>query len=169
MLIIYVDDGLIFTDGEETMNLVLNKLKNNFQVTICKPDYYIGLEIIRKEDSIFIHQKNYINQIIKRFNLENAKGSNIPADPHASFDLNKRSNTSFEKLPYRQLIGCLMFAAIVTRPDIMFAVSFLSRFLTNFNSDHWNAAKKIVRYLKETKNYGIQYKKDMDNNDSINI
>jgi len=58
----------------------------------------------------------------------------------------------------REVVGSLMFAAIVSRPDIMYAVSRISRFLNNPGKKHWIAAKRILRYLKGTINTGIIYK-----------
>lgn len=66
----------------------------------------------------------------------------------------KAENESF---PYRQAVGSLMFAAIVSRPDISFAVGAVSRYLENPSSAHVNAVKRIIRYLNGTKNFGIEY------------
>jgi hypothetical protein len=55
------------------------------------------------------------------------------------------------KIPYRQAIGSLMWAAVATRPDIAFAVSLLSQFLENPGGTHWTAVKCVFKYLKGTK------------------
>jgi len=47
--------------------------------------------------------------------------------------------------------------ASATRPDISFAVTKLSRFVSNPGDDHWNALERVIRYLKGTVNYGIHY------------
>jgi hypothetical protein len=57
---------------------------------------------------------------------------------------------------YRSLIGCLMYLT-VTRSDIAFAVSLLSRFMHCASELHLQAAKRIVRYVKGTISYGIKY------------
>jgi hypothetical protein len=57
---------------------------------------------------------------------------------------------------YRSLIGCLMYLT-ATRPDIMHAVSLLSRFMHCASEIHFKAAKRVVRYIKGTLNYGIQF------------
>lgn len=59
-------------------------------------------------------------------------------------------------IPYREAVGSLMHLAIVSRPDIMVAVSLVSRFLNNYNQT-WNAVKRIFKYLKDTKEYGLCY------------
>ncbi|CAG7821978.1 unnamed protein product, partial [Allacma fusca] len=65
--------------------------------------------------------------------------------------------TADNGLPYRQLVGSLIFLAKCTRPDISFAVSKLSQFLNSYDKDHWKAAKQVLRYLKGTSNLGIRY------------
>ncbi|XP_036340184.1 secreted RxLR effector protein 161-like [Rhagoletis pomonella] len=67
------------------------------------------------------------------------------------------------KVPYMQAIGCLLFAAQTTRPDISFAVNLLSRFSTNPGKAHWAAVKRVMRYLKGTIKYGISYNKEACN------
>ena len=58
-------------------------------------------------------------------------------------------------VPYNSLIGSLQYAAITTRPDISMAVSNLSRFLSEPNSKHWEAGKRVLRYLKGTIDLGL--------------
>ena len=53
-------------------------------------------------------------------------------------------------VPYMEAVGCLLFAAQITRPDICFAVNMLSRFSQNPGKAHWNAVKRVMRYLKGT-------------------
>ena len=60
-----------------------------------------------------------------------------------------------EKVTYRQAIGSLMWAAVATRLDIAFAVSLLSQFLENPGEVHWNAVKRVLRYLKGTKDHKL--------------
>ncbi|CAA9998248.1 unnamed protein product, partial [Nesidiocoris tenuis] len=88
--------------------------------------------------------------------MENCKPVSIPQE--TSLKLNK-PQTLDEKLPFRSLIGSLMYRAIATRPDIAHSVSFLSQFNQNHAEDHWKAAKRILRYLSGTKEVGLVYKK----------
>ena len=59
------------------------------------------------------------------------------------------------KIPYREAIGLLMWAEVATQPDIAFAVPLLSQFLENPGEIHWKAVKRVMRYLKGTKNYKL--------------
>ncbi|GBP36997.1 Retrovirus-related Pol polyprotein from transposon TNT 1-94 [Eumeta japonica] len=66
-------------------------------------------------------------------------------------------------LDCKEAVGSLMFAAIVTRPDIMFAVSTVSRFLNSHDQSHWNAVKKIFKYLKGTLSFGLCFRSNENN------
>lgn len=60
-----------------------------------------------------------------------------------------------KRTPYRSLIGSLMYLAIGTRPDISYAVQQLCKFLDSYGPAHWEAAKRVVRYLKGTRTLSL--------------
>jgi hypothetical protein len=75
-----------------------------------------------------------------------------------STDQSPATHEAFEDMkdvPYQCAIGSLMYAATSTRPDIAFAVATLSQFMRNPGRVHWEAAKRVMRYLKGTADYGI--------------
>lgn len=77
----------------------------------------------------------------------------------------KKENNCNNEYPYQQLIGNLMYLVVLTRPDIAYAVSFLSQY-NNCNTEQQQVyAKRVLRYLKDTKNLGLKYCK----NKNINI
>ena len=60
-------------------------------------------------------------------------------------------------VPYREAVGSLMYATMGTRPDIAFAVSTVAQFCNNPGWAHWEAVKRIYRYLKGTKELVLTY------------
>ena len=62
-------------------------------------------------------------------------------------------------IPYASAIGSLMYAQVCTRPDIAYIVGVLGRYLSNAGMDHWKAAKRVMRYLKRTKDHMLTYRK----------
>ncbi|XP_075091577.1 secreted RxLR effector protein 161-like [Nicotiana tabacum] len=64
-----------------------------------------------------------------------------------------------KNIPYTSAIGSLIYAQVCTRPDITFIVNVLGRYLSNLGHDHWVAAKKVMRYLQNTKDYILIYKR----------
>ena len=60
-------------------------------------------------------------------------------------------------IPYASAVGCLMCAMVLTRPDLSYAVSVVSRYMANPGKEHWRAVKWILRYLNGTATYGLMY------------
>ena len=107
--------------------------------------------------TISIPQEAYINSILERFNLQDAKIYSSPLDPNTKLSKDQCPNMTEDKkkmemVTCRQAIGSLMWAAVATQPDIAFAVSLLSQFLENHGETHWNVTKRVFKYLKGTKN-----------------
>lgn len=161
-LCLYVDDGLILSKDMSTIKELINDLQSIFEVKTFPVKNFVGMEIIKQDTYIFIHQLSYIEKLLNKFNLNECKPNSIPADPHTI--LEKGEGEPEKNIPYREAVGSLMHLATVSRPDISFAVSLVSRFLNSYNETHWNAVKKIFKYLKETKEYGIYYIQSSDPN-----
>jgi len=122
----------------------------------------IGVTRNRKTGIIELSQQAYVNQLLKRFNLQDAKPVTTPLSSGVRLTQDDSPITNKEKsdmanVPYASLVGALMYAAIGTRPDIAFAVGALSRFLSNPGRRHWNEAKHVLTYLKSMSDYAIRY------------
>lgn len=92
-------------------------------------DRFIGLEItrVRAEKKLFVCQSFYIEKILEIFNMENCVHKTVPAEPGSrltvkDFPANVTAQSSMSSTPYRQAVGSLMYAMIMTRPDIEFSV-----------------------------------------------
>lgn len=157
ILLLYVDDGLVLSSSKDSLKKVIDHLSNNFNITTGSDNCYVGVEFKRDRvnKKIFINQKNYINKLINKFNMSECKTASTPAD--CNVILQKNQEEEKINFPYRQAVGSLMFASIVSRPDISYSVGAVSRYLENPGSTHVNAVKRIIRYLKGTNNYGIEY------------
>jgi hypothetical protein len=62
-----------------------------------------------------------------------------------------------KSVPYREALGKLLYLSIATRPDISYAVGVLCRFSENPGREHWSALKRVIRYLKGTKDFKLTY------------
>jgi len=124
----------------------------------------LGIEVTcdRAVHTISLSQSAYVDSILSWFSLTDAKSYPTPMVPSTFYS--KRDSPSSPsdiarmcKVPYREAIGSLMYAAVATRPDIAFAVSTLSRFLENPGEAHWQAVKRVFRYLAGTRNHALTY------------
>lgn len=73
-------------------------------------------------------------------------------------------STQVEGVPYREAVGSLLYVSQITRPDITFAVNLVSRYFKKPQKVHWNAVKRIFKYLKSTSNYGLLYSSNINVN-----
>lgn len=89
-----------------------------------------------------------------------------PMDVNTKLSKSMTSKTEekckLKNIPYQNLVGSLLYLAITTRPGIMYTVNVLSQFNGNFSNAHWMAAKRVLRYLKHTIDYGIMFRKSND-------
>ena len=163
LLILYVDDVLLLCEDEGILRDIMENLNKNFEANICKSGCFVGIKIDQnKDDSIFIHSHDYIRKLLRQFNLEFCNPVSVPADPNAI--LSSEPDTILEEtVPYREAVGSLLFLSATTRPDITCAVNLVSRFQNNYSHVHWNAVKRIMKYLKGTPCYGIRYISETEN------
>ena len=126
----------------------------------------MGLEIIRdrKNRRLWLLQERYIEQILERFNMKEAKIVNTPLGGH--FKLKKRSFPSMKEknkkmvvIPYSSIVGSVKYAMICTRPDIAHTVVIVNRFLANPDKEHWEAVKWIFKYLRGTSKLCLSFGK----------
>ncbi|KAL0442104.1 UNVERIFIED_CONTAM: Retrovirus-related Pol polyprotein from transposon TNT 1-94 [Sesamum radiatum] len=73
--------------------------------------------------------------------------------------MNDLEREQMKDIRYASAIGSLMYAQVCTRPDIAFAGGMLGRYQSNPGLDHWRAAKKVMRYLRGTKDYMLMYRR----------
>lgn len=159
-LALYVDDGLLISQSQRAIDMVLKYLQNIFQITISMANEFVGLEISRdrRKRLLKISQPSYINKIVERYGMSEANFSSVPAEPGLSLTrINTDQKDNNKSIPFREAIGSLLFAARVCRPDIEYAVNYLSQFINSFNRDHWQAVKRVIRYLIGTRNHGIVF------------
>lgn len=115
-LALCVDDGLLMAETKKALNEVIENLKHNFDINTCNSNTFVGIQIERdrENNSIFLHHRDYIERILARFNMTEAKSLSVPIDPH-SINLLMNSNSSeCSKYSFREAIGSLMFLTQLT-------------------------------------------------------
>jgi hypothetical protein len=158
---IYIDD-LIFTgDDKDMMCDFKRSMLREFDMTyLGSMRFFLGIEVLQRIDDIFIYQKKYALEILKRFEM--LESNEVSSSIVPGFKVNKdEDGITVDETYFKQLVGILMYLT-ATRPDMMFVTSLIRRFMAKPTELHVQAAKRALRYLKGTVNYGIPYKKDED-------
>ncbi|CAA2996853.1 Hypothetical predicted protein [Olea europaea subsp. europaea] len=129
----------------------------------------LGIEIKRnrREGIISLNKKSYALKILKRFTMSNAKSVSLPFANHfkLSNDQSPKTEEEFKrmtKVPYSNAVGSVMYLMICSRLDLAFAISVLSRYMSNPGEALWEAMKWLLRYIKGTCDLGIEYRKQSE-------
>jgi hypothetical protein len=127
----------------------------------------LGLQIEHFHNGIFVHQSNYIQKMLKRFNMDKThplstpmvvRSLDVKKDPYRPRENNEKALGP--EIPYLSAIGALMYLANNTRPDIVFSINVLARYSSDPTRRHWNGIKHVLRYLCGTRDMGLFYRKD---------
>jgi len=120
---------------------------------------FLGIQIERNRQkrTLRIHQKPYIESILKRFQMDNCNGVSTPMETNLQLDPYTGDALPSERIDYQRAIGSIMYAMLGTRPDLAFTISLLSQFCINPGPQHAQAVQRVLRYLKKTLDYGITY------------
>ena len=169
-LILYVDDILLASSDLGLLYETKRMLSKNFDMKdLGEASFVLGIEIHRNRSCglLGLSQRAYVDRILERFNMQQCKPGIAPVCKGDKLSLLQCPHSDFEKaqmknVPYASAPGSIMYAQVCTRPDIAFATGFLGRYQSNPGYDHWVAAKKVMRYLKRTKDYMLIYKHVQD-------
>lgn len=116
--------------------------------------YFLGIEIYQNKNNLFISQKNYVDKILKKFNVATPV---LVGEMLKKEDIGKKIDVSF----CRSLIGNLLYLTTI-RPDIMFATRILTIFMNTSSHIHFRVTKRILIYLQGTKVFEIKFDKQED-------
>ena len=153
---LYVDDLLVTGSNAGFVNKFKAEMEQVFEMTdLGEMSYFLGMEVHQKQNEIFICQQKYAKEILKKFKMEECKSTSTPMNQKEKFCKEDGAEKVDEGL-YRSMIGCLMYLT-ATRPDIMHVVSLLSRYMHCASEIHFQAAKRVIRYVKGTVDYGIKF------------
>ena len=159
MILLYVDDLQLFFNSRKQVEEIKKKLKQKYRMVDLGPARrFLGMNIDTTESGFALYQTSYIESLLRRFKMTDAYGVDTPIDTHVSLDIAANdTDKPIDQTEYLALVGSLMYAALGTRPDIIYAVGLLSSFNTNPRTRYLMAAKRVLRYLKKTKDLMLAY------------
>ena len=158
IIAVYVDDLILITDCMQRMSEIKKFLSEKFKMKdLGKLHYCLGITVDQKDGFVKIHQEHYIQKILFKYGLAEAKSISTPADINVKLQKEDGTSKNVNGSMYQSMIGSLLYAAIATRPDISQIVGVLSKFNSCSNESHLSAVKRVFRYLKGTMSMGIRY------------
>ncbi|GKC57424.1 putative ribonuclease H-like domain-containing protein [Tanacetum coccineum] len=156
---VYVDDIIFGSTKKEMCNAFEKLMHEKFQMSsISELTFFLGLQVVKKKDSIFISQDKYVGKILKKFRFTKVKTASTPIKTQKPL-LKDEDGEEVDVHMYRSMIGSLMYLTSL-RPDIMFVVCACARYQVNPKVSHLHPVKRFFRYLKGQPNLGLWYPKD---------
>ncbi|KAK9101268.1 hypothetical protein Scep_024698 [Stephania cephalantha] len=158
IICLYVDDIIYTSSSSSLLNKFKSQMMHEFEMSdMGLLHYFLGLEVSQVEDGVFLSQRKYANDLLNKFGMSNCKPAATPMNLNEKLQLQDGAEMADAKL-FRSLVGGLIYLTN-TRPDIAFSVGVISRFMQEPSKIHFGAAKRILRYVAGTMEYGIWYTK----------
>lgn len=162
IIIIWVDDIILLGSNQDLIDTFKAQIKLKFKVKDHgKLRYFLGIEFEFNETGVKISQSGYCKTVIDRFGMSASNPQKIPTFKNVFDEL--RSHQYDEPFDdptkFRELVGSLLYLQQVTRPDISFVTNVLGQQMAKPTQFHWQLGLKVIRYLKGTINYSLNYKK----------
>jgi hypothetical protein len=157
VIVLYVDDLIIASNSNAMVDDFKLAISREFSMKDLKElGWILGMAIKRDREKrvMEISQTAYIDMMLAKFRMADCKPVLTPMEGTLTRMDGKDVKPDNE---YMKLVGSLLYAALVTRPDIAFAVQSLGKHLQAAGTEHWIAAKRVLRYLKGTREVGLRY------------
>ena len=164
IIALYVDDLFIHSKGPGLLELK-SQLSRRFEMTdLGNISSCLGMSVMRDRvgRTISLSQKGYVESLLAKLRLSDCEPIGTPLDHNVRLTKEFSPKTAHERedmmgVPYRQAVGSLMHVMQGTRPDLALALCILSKFNSDPGRAHWEAVKRVFRYLKGTLDYALVY------------
>ncbi|CAI7926844.1 unnamed protein product [Closterium sp. NIES-54] len=163
MLLVYVDDILLFSESSAMIKRVEEMLEMQFKCSkMGDVKYYLGMHVARDLDKgvLRLHQRKYCEGLAEKYGLQDGGKPATPlpsgftVEPIADEEVVGESDRKL----FHSMVGALNYAANHTRPDIAFATSRLASEVSCPSYEQLDAAKRLVRYVSATASVGLEYR-----------
>ncbi|CAI7858007.1 unnamed protein product [Closterium sp. NIES-53] len=159
-VLVYVDDLVFATADTEALAHVKSELQKRHTCTdLGELTSYLGLRITRDraQRTITLTQSHMVQQVLQRFAFTYSSPQSTPLPTGHSLSAPPSDESVEPSGPYPELVGCLMYLMTCTRPDLAYPLSLLARYVApdRHRKVHWDAAKRVLRYLCSTSSMGL--------------
>ena len=152
---IYVDNIIFGSTNQEFYKEFKKMMTKEFEMSMIEDlSYFLRVQIKQLKHDIFVSQKKYLKDMLRKFNIEDAKviKTHVATNRHLDLD----GGVPVNKKLYRSMIGSLLYLT-ASRLDIIFSVCMCARFQASPKEWHLTTVKRTLRYLKHTPNFRLWY------------
>ena len=159
----YVDDCLWFGKDGPALDALIKEMQGKMDLKVESRDVsaFLGIQFTRRGDTIELKQLGLIDKIIEATGMQDCNPKTTPADSKP-LGKDKNGKPFNEQWGYASVVGMLLHLSGNSRPDLAFAVNQAARFTHDPKDSHATAIKRIVKYLKGTRDKGLIFKPSTD-------
>jgi hypothetical protein len=155
---VYIDDLIIIGSSSSSIKTFKNQMVVTFKMSdIGLLSYYLGIEVKQGSEGIALSQSNYTRKLHEKGGMQDCNPCQIPMEPRLKLSKTS-SNPSVDSTEYRRLVGSLRYL-LHTKPDLSFAIGYVSRFMEEHHTEHMAAVKHILRYIVGSTVLGLWYER----------
>ena len=160
VLLVYVDDILVVAWKNSTVRDVKKELMGLFEMRdMGRVSKFLGVLFEHRRNGTLMTQRTYTEEVLKRFGMHDSKPVTTPMARDVTEACEKPQDYTLQKLgQFKEVIGALLYLSTRTRPDIATAVNFLARDSSAPTDGSWIGVKRVLRYLRGTKDLGLFFK-----------
>jgi hypothetical protein len=153
---VYVDDLVITGASIEEVKKFKQEMTHLFKMSdLGELSFYLGIAVQQRGGTITLQQTAYAKKLLQRAGMEECNPCSVPMEARLKLSRSGAGNL-VDATHYRSIVGGLRYL-VHTRPDISYAVGYVSRFMEAPTSEHLAAVKHLLRYVAGTLSYGIVY------------
>jgi histone deacetylase 1/2 len=158
-VLVYVDDIIVTSSSSYAISALLRDLNVNFAIKdLGDLHFFLGIEVKRVNNVLLLTQEKYALELLAKVGMSQCKSAPTPLSTSEQLSLESGTPLGSEDCTqFRSIVGALQYLTL-TRPDLAFSVNKICQYLHAPTTDHWTAAKRILRYVKETIKLGITFK-----------
>ncbi|CAM8926310.1 unnamed protein product [Rhodiola kirilowii] len=158
-LLLYVDDIVITGNNPLLLQSFIDTLGYHFDIKDLGPlSYFLGLRVVRESSGLYINQAKYAYDLLVKHSMVDCKPAHTPLKTKIALTAHDGSLLA-DPSSFREIVGSLQYLTL-TRPDLAFAVNTISQFMSAPRTTHLTAAKRILRYVKGTLDFGLTIRAD---------
>ena len=153
-LLVYVDHILVTGNNPSVIQQLISQLNKSFSFKdLGEIDYFLGIQVKHITEGLHLSQTKYVHDLLCKAKMNNANGMNTPMI--SGQQLTASGSGTVQDIQLYKSVVCALQYVTITRPEISFCVNRVCQYLKDPQEEHWQAVKRILRYLKNTIQYGL--------------
>ncbi|MDV3146696.1 MAG: reverse transcriptase domain-containing protein, partial [Sweet potato little leaf phytoplasma] len=159
LLLVYVDDVILIGNSVSLIDKLISALDSWFALKdLGRLSYFLGIQVEYIDRGLHLNQSKYVSDLLLKLNMGHLKPAPTPSVLGTKLSLTDGTPMT-DPFIYRSTIGALQYLTN-TRPDICYIVNHLSQFLQRPTDVHWQAVKRVLRYLTGPLSVGLLFQPD---------